>query len=131
MQQRREELFVHLVWSTWDRKPMIDNELRPWLWATIATIAREIGCPWVVVGGVEDHVHLLCALPATLAVAELANRVKGGSSRAANARNPESLRWQGGYAVFSVSPRDRDMLEAYVRNQELHHSGRLELAEWE
>lgn len=131
MQQRRETLIVHLVWSTWDRKPLMDNQLRPWMWSAIATIAREAGCHWAVVGGVEDHVHLLCALPATLSVAELANRVKGASSRAANLRNPESLRWQGGYAAFTVSPRDRDMVEAYVRNQEKHHSGHSALAEWE
>ncbi len=34
--------------------------------------ARRLGCAWAVVGGVEDHVHMLCAIPTTLAVAALA-----------------------------------------------------------
>ncbi|MCA9260969.1 MAG: hypothetical protein KDA61_17260, partial [Planctomycetales bacterium] len=29
--------------------------------------------------------------------------------------------WQRGYGLFSVSPKDRDHAEAYVRNQEEHH----------
>lgn len=97
----------------------------------MAAQARELGCVWAVVGGVEDHVHVLCALPATLAVADLVRHLKGWTARAANARHPDSLRWQGGYGAFSVSPADVPMVEAYVRNQAAHHANRDLRDTWE
>jgi REP element-mobilizing transposase RayT len=87
----------------------------------LADEARALGCPWTVVGGVEDHVHLLCAMPATVAVADLMRHLKGWTARAVNMRRPDSLRWQGGYGAFSVSPADLAHVEAYVRNQPDHH----------
>jgi REP element-mobilizing transposase RayT len=96
LQQRQQQLFIHLVWSTWDRAPVLTDAVRAWLWPAMATQARELGCVWAVVGGVEDHVHVLCALPAAVAVADLVRRLKGWTARAANAQHPDSLRWQGG-----------------------------------
>jgi REP element-mobilizing transposase RayT len=114
-------MFVHLVWSTWDRAPILDAATRDWLWPMLANTARERGCPWAVVGGIEDHVHVLCALPTTLAVAQLVRDLKGVSARAANQRRPESFRWQGGYGAFSVSPDAVADVRAYVVQQAEHH----------
>jgi REP element-mobilizing transposase RayT len=131
MSQRRQETFIHLVWSTWDRAPMLGVEARQLVWGTIARTAWDLGCTWVGVGGIEDHVHVLCAIPTTLPVAELAHRLKGVSARATNLRAPNSLRWQGGYGAFSVSPHEVSTVEAYIRNQELHHRSGSSDPAWE
>jgi len=128
---RRQEIFVQMVWSTWDRVPLIDAEMQQWLWPMVAQEARRCGCPWAVVGGTADHVHLLGSLPATLTEAALLHQVKGGSSRAANAKPGALFRWQGGYGVFEVSPADVPMIEAYVRGQAEHHGNGTTLADWE
>lgn len=117
---RRQELFVHLVWSTWDREPVLTPEVQEWLWSMLGDEARRSGCAWSVVGGVEDHVHVLCAFPTTLAVATLVQQLKGASARFAAARGA-GLHWKRGYAAFSVSPGAVGTVEAYVRNQAAHH----------
>ncbi len=68
MNHRRQELYVHLVWSTWDREPVVTTEVRQWLWPMLGEEARRLGSAWAVVGGVEDHVDLrpLTLRPLTL-----------------------------------------------------------------
>lgn len=131
MSGRRQELFVHLVWSTWDRATLIDDDVQTWLWPMLGEEARRSGCTWAVVGGVADHVHVLCAMPATLSVTALVQQIKGASSRVANERSGSGFRWQGGYGAFSVSPDDVPMVEAYIRNQAAHHATASTLPHWE
>ena len=127
---RRQELYVHLDWSTWDREPVVTTEVQQWLWPMLGEEARRLRCAWAVVGGVEDHVHMLCAIPTTLAVAALAQQIKGASARCAGARGAV-VRWQRGYGVFSVSPDGVPALEAYVREQAVHHRLGGVIAGWE
>jgi len=121
---RKQEVYVHLVWSTWDRVPVLGDQTREWLWPALAEQARSFGCAWAVVGGPDDHVHVLCALPTTVAIAGLVQHLKGWPLRAANAREPDSLGWQGGYGAFSVTPADVPGTECYVREQAAHHRNR-------
>jgi REP element-mobilizing transposase RayT len=53
------ELFVHLVWSTRDRQPLIQLRFERRLFAEIVRKCSEFGCTVVAIGGVENHVHLL------------------------------------------------------------------------
>jgi putative transposase len=72
-----------------------------------------------------DHVHVLTSLPATVTIAQLAQASKGASSRWLN-EQPDfegHFQWQGRYGAFSVSPRDRSEIVAYIVNQEQHHAG--------
>ena len=92
--------------------------------------ARRLGCAWTVVGGVEDHVHVSCAIPATLAVAALAQQIKGANARFAGARGTV-VRWQRGYGASSVSPDDVPALKAYVRKQAVHDRLGGGIAGWE
>jgi putative transposase len=73
-------VYVHLVWGTWDRLPLVTEALRPMIYRAIGAACAEMGAEVVALGGIEDHVHLLVHLPATVAVADLAKRVKGASS---------------------------------------------------
>ena len=66
----------------------------------------------------------------TLAVAALAQQVKGASARCAGARGIV-VRWQRGYGAFSVSPDGVPALEAYLREQAAHHRLGGVIARWE
>lgn len=59
MPQSLTKLYAHLIFSTKNRQPLLDDEIRPRVHAFLATIIREMDSPWVVVGGVDDHVHIL------------------------------------------------------------------------
>jgi REP element-mobilizing transposase RayT len=87
----------------------------------------------LALNGMPDHVHLAVALPATLAVADLAKQTKGASARFVNdTLRPEALfKWQGGYGAFTISPSDVERMGAYVRGQKEHHRCGELYPEWE
>ncbi len=115
------DLWVHLVWRVHARSQRIEAAVQEWLWPALAAKARELGSARVVVGGVQDHVHVLAALPPNLAVAELARRLKGGSSRVAHLKGLNDFAWQEGYGAFTVSREDVASVGWYVVEQPRHH----------
>src|SRR5437868_3937962 len=96
---RRNKLcvYVHFVWSTWDREPFITPAIERNLHRSVEAICRENGCEVLAIGGLEDHMHILVSMPSTITIADLMRRAKGGSSKYANeALVPrDTFRWQG------------------------------------
>ena len=77
----------------------------------------------VKIGGVSDHIHILCTHPRTVTTAKLVEEIKRCSSRWLKTLNSYYINfaWQGGYAVFSVSASQVDVVEKYIINQNEHH----------
>lgn len=123
MPQSLTKLYAHLIFSTKDRRPLLDDFARPKMHAYLAKTLREMDSPYVVVGGVADHVHILFDLGKLHAPAALIKEVKRKSSKFAKTLGPKYGRfyWQRGYGLFSVSPTHRAHAEAYVRDQAKHH----------
>lgn len=123
MPQSFTKLYTHLVFSTKNRQPFLDDNIRPRVHAYLATIVRDMDSPWVVVGGVADHVHLLFDMSKKHAVVDIVEKVKRESSKLVKSLGPaySSFYWQRGYGAFSVSPTLCNEAEAYVRGQEEHH----------
>lgn len=123
MPQSLTKLYAHLIFSTKNREPMLDEGIRPRVHAYLATIIRDLDSPWVVVGGVADHVHILFDMGKLHAPVEFVEVVKRESSKFIKTLGPnyKDFFWQRGYGMFSVGPGHRDEAEAYVRNQEEHH----------
>ncbi len=113
----------HCVFSTKERRKVIDAELQARLWPYMGGIARENGMKALAVGGVEDHVHLLLSLPSTMAVAKAMQLIKGGSSKWVHDEFPErrDFAWQEGYGAFSVGVSQVDDTTRYIANQAEHH----------
>ncbi|HEV7128716.1 MAG TPA: IS200/IS605 family transposase [Ktedonobacterales bacterium] len=123
MRDTQVALFVHLVWGTWDRLPLLMGELERRVYRCIEDTCREMGVEVLALGGVEDHVHLVVRFPATLAIADLVKRIKGASSHLAthDIAPDEFFKWQGGYGAFSANADGLPALCAYVRGQKAHH----------
>jgi len=77
----------------------------------------------VIVGGVEDHVHILCRFGKTTGIADLIRDLKRDSSKWTKAEFPHSaeFHWQSGYGAFSISPSHVETLKRYIANQKEHH----------
>ena len=121
------EIYLHLVWSTWDRHPLLTADRVPAVYGTIQHECQALGCEVIAIGGMPDHVHLLVQVPPTVAPATLAKQVKGSSSHLVNPAHGTraEFRWQRGYGAFSVSRQHVERIRRYVLNQEEHHrSGR-------
>lgn len=122
-------LHYHLVFSTKDRRPLIDAEIRERLFDYLGGIVRAATAPKggpVRVGGVADHVHLLARCPPTLAVSDLMRIVKSKSSGWVHETFPDraAFAWQEGYGAFTVSRSDVAKVADYIARQAEHHAKR-------
>ena len=89
----------------------------------LAEISTRLDCPAIVVGGVEDHVHLLARQARTITLADWIKELKRASSLWAKAqdRSGESFQWQAGYGAFSVSQSQSEEVRRYIACQAEHH----------
>ena len=118
----RVEVFLHLVWSTWDRAPLLSPDVRERVYLCIRHEAARLRAEVIEIGGIEDHVHVLVRLPATISISNLVKHLKGASSHLANHEVlPAGFKWQGGYGATSISPRHLQRVRRYVLDQERHH----------
>jgi putative transposase len=116
------KLHLHLVWSTWDRAPLLTPHLLQAVDRCIRAECVRLGVEVIAFGGVADHVHLFVRYPTTIAIADLVKQVKGSSSHFARQRLGRSFKWQGRYGAFTVSPSHVEAVRRYVLNQERHHA---------
>ncbi|HEY3413072.1 MAG TPA: IS200/IS605 family transposase [Armatimonadota bacterium] len=123
MREPYTQLYVHLMWATWDRLPLLTPERQKAAFACIHAECTQMRAEVLAVGGVEDHVHLLVRVPATITVASLVRQVKGASSHLLTHQIPgaDGFKWQGAYGAFTVSHRDVPIVKDYVRGQAQHH----------
>ncbi len=114
---------MHCVFSTKQRRPLITPGLREQLYQYIGGIARENKIILIAAGGVEDHVHILIALPRTMSISKAMQLIKGGSSKWIHDTFPEHrlFEWQEGYGAFSVSLSNQEKVVSYINNQPEHH----------
>jgi len=126
MPQSLSLVVIHVIFSTKERHPFLDDGTRPKLHAYLATVARNAGCECYRAGGVADHVHLAIRLSRTLTIASLVENLKTSSSKWLKTESPalKAFAWQRGYGCFSVGPSDLDSLCAYIDNQAEHHRTR-------
>jgi putative transposase len=123
MSQSLAKNLVHLVFSTKHRQPLIPKVHSKGLYAYIAGILKEWDSPTIVIGGVEDHVHVLFSLSKNHALKKIVEEVKTGSSKWMKIDGPRipDFYWQGGYATFSVSQSNVEAVKRYIEKQEQHH----------
>jgi REP element-mobilizing transposase RayT len=123
MPQSLSNILVHLVFSTKDRNPWIEDDWRDDLHSYIGGVVRRCGGDLLAAGSVEDHIHLLFPLPRTITVADLVKEIKAGSSRWIHQEGcrPKDFHWQAGYGIFSISPGHKESVMRYIGNQREHH----------
>jgi putative transposase len=116
----------HCVFSTKERRKLITPALQERLWPFLGGIARQNGMTPIIVGGMEDHVHILLSLPATMPVAKAMQLIKGGSSKWIHEEFPDQrlFAWQEKYGAFSVSVSQLETITNYIKNQKEHHRRR-------
>ena len=117
-------LFLHLSWTTVDRRPMIGPTEKAFLSRFLPAEARRHGARIIVCGMVADHVHLFLRLPGRFDVPTLVQSLKGTSSRLASMNDAISLRglrWARGYHAKAVCPSHAEDVVRYIRAQDRRH----------
>ena len=124
MAQSLAKILVHTFFSTKDRRPFLrDKPLREELHRYLGGILTNLDSQPLIIGGVEDHVHLLHTLSRTTTIAGTVKEVKRGSSLWLKTKSPAlgDFEWQAGYGAFSIGFLQVDAVRAYIAGQEEHH----------
>ncbi len=124
MSQSFVQIYLHIVFSTKHRAALLQDEpLRKNLHAYLGGTCRNLDAPSLAIGGVEDHVHVLCRLSKMQSVSDLIRELKRDSSKWVKEQDSKlnAFYWQHGYGAFSISPSHVEALKEYIRNQEEHH----------
>ena len=116
--------YFHLIWSTKDRRPYIDPEIEPHLYAYICGIVKNNHGELLEIGGMSDHVHLLVELKHLDKFSHVIRDIKASSSMWVHKNYPQlkDFAWQEGYGSFSVSFSALDNVKQYIHNQVEHHA---------
>ncbi|MBD2677731.1 MULTISPECIES: IS200/IS605 family transposase [Nostoc] len=127
------QLYLHYVWATWDRLPLITPDIQKLVYAVIIKECEQLKCTVIAVGGIEDHIHLLTGFPTTISVSEVIKQIKGSSSHFINheIKPADFFKWQGSYGAFTVSHDAIDNVAHYIRNQAIHHQQKSIISAWE
>jgi REP element-mobilizing transposase RayT len=124
MSQSLAKILVHTVFSTKDRRPLLrDPSIRAELHRYVGGILANQDCQPIIVGGVEDHVHILSALSRTCQAAGIVKEVKRGSSLWIKSKSADlrDFAWQNGYGMFSIGFSQIEAVRRYIAEQENHH----------
>ena len=123
MGQSLNKIYVHLVFSTKYRKPLITNSIKDELFSYLGGICKNMECNPIQVGGYKNHVHILCLLSKKIALMDLLEKVKSNFSKWIKTKGSEfaNFYWQNGYGAFSVNPSEIEIVKTYILNQQEHH----------
>ncbi|MEI7832253.1 MAG: transposase [bacterium] len=113
----------HIVFSTKDRLPLIDQAMRPRLYEFIGgVIKHDKGTP-IKIGGDTDHLHICSIMDKNICIPDALRSIKSSSSLWIHRTYPalSGFAWQTGYGAFSISKSGVPRVVAYIDNQEEHH----------
>ena len=126
-------LHYHLIWATFERKPILTTESEKVFYGVLYGKAKELDLKVHAAGNVDDHVHIVLSIPPKLSVADCVRHLKGASAYAIN-HMPNSdgqFKWQEGYSALSIGERSLEMVMVYAARQKEHHKGRTTIAAYE
>jgi len=123
MGQSLAKNYIHIVFSTKYREPLIHEPYYSELHAYIGGICKSLECHPLIIGGYTDHIHILCMLSKKIALMKLVEEVKSHSSKwmKTKSKDLQSFYWQNGYGAFSVNPWQVNVVINYIANQKAHH----------
>jgi len=132
MSQSFVQFYAHIVFHTKNNKQLIRPETENELYSYIGGILRNIRSNPLQIGGTSDHIHILCTLPKTMALADLVEEIKKSSSKWIKTKDPRYLNfyWQDGYGGFSVGNYGLDTVKKYILNQKHHHEKESSIDEY-
>ena len=123
MSQSLAQIYIHIVFSTKYRKPLILPKTEEELYAYIGGIIKGLKGNSIKINGVSNHIHILTTLPKTVTLSKYLEEIKRSSSKWIKTKgdNYKNFSWQRGYGAFSVSSYKVDVVKNYIAKQKEHH----------
>jgi putative transposase len=116
-------LHYHLIFSTKKRVRWLSSEIEQRVWQYLGGIARKHKMTALQIGGTADHIHALVLAPALSSPSQIAQFLKGDSSKWIHDefQGLRKFGWQDGYSAFTVSKSNLPEVVHYIQNQREHH----------
>ena len=75
------------------------------------------------INGIEDHIHILSDLHPSFALADFVKSIKVATSlwMKQSSDFPSFQGWGEGYAAFTYSYKEKNVIMNYIKNQQEHH----------
>ena len=123
MPQSLANLIVYIIFSTKDRMPFIKQNIEKQLYSYLASIFKECDSPAIIIGGTENHVHILFSLSRKHCLSNVIEDVKKSSSKWIKTKGLDYKKfyWQNGYGAFSIGTSGKIATVNYIKNQKEHH----------
>ena len=117
------KIWVHLVWTTKNREPILTKEVRWELFSHIRENAENKGIYLDFINGYLEHVHCLISMGSGQNIDKILMLLKGESSYWINKNKilGGKFEWQDDYFAVSVSESTVNQVRDYIKNQESHH----------
>jgi putative transposase len=117
------QILYHLVFRTKNSRKTLIQEHANELYAYLMGIIRNKNCHLYRINGMEDHIHILCDLHPTIALADYMRDIKTSSSiwLKQSEEMPDFDGWADGYGAFTCSWKDKEIIINYIKNQQEHH----------
>ena len=127
------KIWIHAIWATKERIPIIHSNIEYKIHQFISEQLRAQGCLVRIINGMPDHIHCLFLLSPQKSIAEVIKQIKGSSSHYINQNDLTSKKfaWQTGYAAYSVSESVVEKVFQYIKTQKVHHQKKSFLQEYE
>ena len=118
------KIWVHLVFATKNREPLLKKEFRYDLHKHIAANCKEKDIFLKTINGYTDHIHCLISLGKDQNIAKISQLIKGESSFWINQNKltSEKFNWQDDYFAVSIGESQVEAVTNYINNQEQHHA---------
>ena len=122
MPQSLHILAAHIIFSTKGRRPWLAAGIRERIWAYQSRILQNLECNSITIGGIADHVHVLCNLTKKFSTVKVLEILKKDSSKFVKTLDSSlgEFHWQDGYGLFSVSPSHFEAIRKYILYQDEH-----------
>lgn len=118
------KIWVHLVFSTKNREPWLNKNIRYDVHKHIIKNCKEKEIFLEAIDGYTDHLHCLISLGKDQTISKITQLIKGESSFWINQNHstPGKFSWQDDYFAVSVSESQVEAVKGYIKNQEKHHA---------
>ena len=114
-------IYIHVIFSTKNREPFIENNIKDELYYCIISSLNHLNSPAILIGGTENHIHILLRLSKNYTISKILEKIKTQSSQWIKTKGISNFYWQEGYGGFSVSTNRVEIVKKYISNQEEHH----------
>ena len=117
------QILYHVVFRTKNSRKTLNSIHTKELYAFTAGLIKNKNCFLYSINGIENHVHLLCDLHPSIALADFIRDMKTSTSiwLKQSGKFPDFQAWAVGYAALTYAWRDKEMIASYIKNQQEHH----------